>query len=248
MCAYHCLGAKEKGIQVYIKHIGANEDDRGRNGAYKWLTEQALRENYLKPFEIAIKAGANGLMGSVTRTGGIRTTGSYALQTAVVRDEWGFRGTIITDYYQGGDINDFDEGIRTGNNQVLWPDWRPDCLDDQTSDTAKYYIHKAAKDLLYAYADTMYYAETAQGLESGAIIGTITVTDDVFVWWIPVLMVVNTIVVAAILSLLIPKASKAKKRRRDDDYDDYDDDDEDDFEGEISCGTRKYAVTVREID
>ena len=248
MCAYHCIGAKEQGIQVYIKHIGANEDDRGRNGAYKWLTEQALRENYLKPFEIAIKAGANGLMGSVTRTGGMRTTGSYALQTAVVRDEWGFRGTIITDYYQGGDINDFDEGIRTGNNQVLWPDWRSDCLDDQTSDTAKYYIHKAAKDLLYAYADTMYYAETAQGLESGAIIGTITVTDDVFVWWIPVLMVVNTIVVAAILSLLIPKASKAKKRRRDDDYDDYDDDDEDDFDGEISCGTRRYAVTVREID
>ena len=248
MCAYHCIGAKEQGIQVYIKHIGANEDDRGRNGAYKWLTEQALRENYLKPFEIAIKAGANGLMGSVTRTGGMRTTGSYALQTAVVRDEWGFRGTIITDYYQGGDINDFDEGIRTGNNQVLWPDWRSDCLDDQTSDTAKYYIHKAAKDLLYAYADTMYYAETAQGLESGAIIGTITVTDDVFVWWIPVLMVVNTIVLAAILSLLIPKASKAKKRRRDDDYDDYDDDDEDDFDGEISCGTRRYAVTVREID
>ena len=94
----------------------------------------------------------------------------------------------------------------------------------------------------------MYYAETAQGLESGAIIGTITVTDDVFVWWIPVLMVVNTIVLAAILSLLIPKASKAKKRRRDDDYDDYDDDDEDDFDGEISCGTRRYAVTVREID
>ena len=248
MCAYHCIGAKERGVQVYIKHIGANEDDRGRNGAYKWLTEQALRENYLKPFEIAIKAGANGLMGSVTRTGGMRTTGSYALQTAVVRDEWGFRGTIITDYYQGGNINDFDEGIRTGNNQVLWPDWRPDCLDDTTSDTAKYYIHKAAKDLLYAYADTMFYAETAQGLESGAIVGTITETDDVFVWWIPVLAVVNTIVIAAILSLLIPKAPKSKKRRRDDDDDDDYFDDDADFDGEITCGAKKYAVLVKEID
>ncbi len=205
MCAYHCLGAKEQGLQVYIKHIGANEDDRGRNGAYKWLTEQTLRENYLKPFELAIKMGANGLMGSVTRTGGMRTTGSYALQTAVVRNEWGFRGTIITDYYQSGNINDLDEGIRAGNNQVLWPDYRAEFLNDTTSDTAKYYIHKAAKDMLYAYVDTMYYAETAQGLENGAMIGTVTEGGEVFAWWIPALAGVNTVVVGATLFVLIPK-------------------------------------------
>ena len=205
MCAYHCLGAKEQGLQVYIKHIGANEDDRGRNGAYKWLTEQTLRENYLKPFELAIKMGANGLMGSVTRTGGMRTTGSYALQTAVVRNEWGFRGTIITDYYQSGNINDLDEGIRAGNNQVLWPDYRAEFLNDTTSDTAKYYIHKAAKDMLYAYVDTMYYAETAQGLENGAMIGTVTEGGDVFVWWVPALAGLNTVVVATTLFVLIPK-------------------------------------------
>jgi beta-glucosidase len=205
MCAYHCLGAKEQGLQVYIKHIGANEDDRGRNGAYKWLTEQALRENYLKPFELAIKMGANGLMGSVTRTGGMRTTGSYALQTAVVRNEWGFRGTIITDYYQSGNINDLDEGIRAGNNQTLWPDYRADFLNDTTSDTAKYYIHKAAKDMLYAYADTMYYAQTAQGLENGAMVGTVTAGGDVFAWWIPALAGLNTVVVGIALFVLIPK-------------------------------------------
>ena len=247
MCAYHCLGAKEQGLQVYIKHIGANEDDRGRNGAYKWLTEQALRENYLKPFELAIKMGANGLMGSVTRTGGMRTTGSYALQTAVVRDEWGFRGTIITDYYQSGNINDFDEGIRTGNSQVLWPDWRADCLDDTTSDTAKYYIHKSAKDILFAYADTMYYAETAQGLENGALVGTVTESQNgVFPWWIPALTLVNAIVLTMVLSLVTPKA-QPKKRRRDDDDDD-DDDDDFEFDGEVESGTRRFAVTVKEID
>ena len=206
MCAYHCLGAKERGIQVYIKHIGPNEDDNGRNGAYKWLTEQALRENYLKPFEMAIKKGANGLMASVTRTGGMRTTGSYALQTAVVRDEWGFRGTIITDYYQSGDINDFDEGIRAGNTQVLWPDYRDDILDDITSDTAKYYVHKSVKDMLYAYADTMFYAETAQGLESGALVGTLIETAvEVFPWWILGVTVLNAVAFGVILSLVIPK-------------------------------------------
>ena len=144
-------------------------------------------------------------MGSVTRTGGMRTTGSYALQTAVVRDEWGFRGTIITDYYQSGNINDFDEGIRAGNNQVLWPGYVPGYINDQTSDTAKYYIHKAAKDLLYAYADTMFYAETAQGLENGAMVGTVTEGGDVFAWWIPALAGLNTVVVGITLFVLIPK-------------------------------------------
>ena len=253
-CAYHCLGAKEQGLQVYIKHIGANEDDRGRNGAYKWVTEQALRENYLKPFELAIKMGANGLMGSVTRTGGMRTTGSYALQTAVVRDEWGFRGTIITDYYQSGNINDFDEGIRTGNNQVLWPDYRDDIINDKTSDTAKYYIHKAAKDLLYAYADTIFYSETAQGLENGALVGTVTNTGEVFAWWIPALAVLNTIVLCIVFSLLIPKAEPKKQKKAKRIGDDFDDDDFDnddfgdsnfDFEGEVQAGDKVYSVSIR---
>jgi beta-glucosidase len=191
--------------------------------------------------------GANGLMGSVTRTGGMRTTGSYALQTAVVRDEWGFRGTIITDYYQSSNINDFDEGIRAGNNQVLWPDWRDDVINDKTSDTAKYYIHKSAKDLLYAYADTMFYSETAQGLENGALVGTVTNSGDVFAWWIPALAVLNTIVLCIVLSLLIPKAEpkKVKKDKKIRDDDDDFDNDAFDFDGEIQSGDKVYAVTAK---
>ncbi len=208
MCAYHVLGAKEQGVQVYIKHIGPNEDDTGRGGAYKWLTEQTLRENYLKPFEMAIKIGkANGLMGSVTRTGGMRTTGSYAMLTAVCRDEWGFRGTIITDYYSDK-INDFDEGIRAGNTQALWTDKAPQFIEDQESDTAKYYIHRAVKDMLYAYADTMNYAETAQGLESGAIVGTAgSGSGAVFAWWILLLGVVNAVGITAVVILVDPRRS-----------------------------------------
>ena len=206
ICAYHCLGAKEQGIQVYIKHIGPNEDDKNRNVCYKWLTEQTFRENYLKPFEMAIKIGkANGLMGAVVRVGGMRSTGSYAMLTAVVRNEWGFRGTVITDYY-GTAVNDFDECIRVGCTQILHPDgYKNGYLDDKTSDTAKYYIHKAAKDMLYAYADTMYYAETAQGLENGAIVGTVVETNNVFAWWIPALALVNITVLSTAVFLIIKK-------------------------------------------
>lgn len=218
ICAYHCLGAKERGIQVYLKHIGPNDDEVARSGCYKWLTEQALREIYLKPFEMAIKMGLNGLMDSTTRTGCMRTSGSYALQTAVVRDEWGFRGTIITDMYGGGVVNDFDESIRAGNNQMLWNGYRADALDDITSDTAKYYVHKSAKDMLYAYADTTYYAETAQGLENGALVGTVTVTEetvDVFPWWIPCMTAVNAVALIVILALVIPKDLFKKKHPED---------------------------------
>jgi beta-glucosidase len=190
MCAYHVLGAKEQGIQVYIKHIGLNEDDASRvnwdakSGCYKWVTEQAFREIYLKPFELAIKlGGANGLMASHTRTGGMKSSGTYAMLTAVVRDEWGFAGTVITDYYKNNSSEDMDECIRAGCNQMLHPDgYVNKWLDDTKSDATKYYVHKSAKDLLYAYVDTMYFAETSQGLENGSIVGAIS-GAEVIPWW-----------------------------------------------------------------
>lgn len=199
ICAYHVLGAKKEGLLAYIKHIGANEDDKCRTantGCYKWLTEQSFRELYLKPFELAVKVGkANGLMGSATRTGGVRSTGSYAMLTAVVRNEWGFRGTVITDYYCHGTINDIDEGVRAGNTQVLNPDTDYTLFDDRTSDTAKEHIFKAAKDILYAQADVAYYSKTAEDKVDTGIVGTRR-TVDVFAWWIPVLITVDVLFVA----------------------------------------------------
>lgn len=214
MCAYHVLGAKEQGVLAYIKHIGPNESDTGRNGAYKWLTEQSLRENYLKPFEYAVKiGGSNGLMASVDRVGGARVSGSYALLTAVVRDEWGFRGTVITDYYQSGIVNDIDEGVRCGNTQVLLPDSSASLFDDRTSATAQKYIHKSAKDILYSYVATKYYQMTATGLEIDQVIGQ---THDVFAWWIPVLVAVDVVSVVLMgLWMFFAVRSTLKKPKSD---------------------------------
>ena len=210
-CAYHVLGAKEQGIQVYIKHIGANEDDKSRyenTPCYKWLTEQAFRENYLKPFEIAVKVGkANGLMSALSRNGSVRCSGSAAMLRAIVRAEWGFRGTIITDWYVDNETVDLDECIRAGTNQCLHPNgYDNGYLQDTKSDTAKYYVFQAAKDMLYAYADTMYYAQTAQGLENGAIVGTVTEDEGgVFVWWIPALVVIDAAVLTGATLTLFKK-------------------------------------------
>ena len=204
MLAYHVLGAKEQGVLAYVKHIGANEDDKERSGAdgcYKWFTEQTFRENYLKSFEIATKRGGlNALMVSITRTGSMRSTGSYAMLTAVVRNEWGFEGTIMTDYYQGRNVNDFDECIRVGCNQMLEPNGNV-TFDTKNIETSKYYVHEAAKDFIYAYVETKDYAANAQGLENGAMVG-VTVATDVFAWWIPVLTGVNILGLTVIFILL----------------------------------------------
>lgn len=197
MVANEVMGAKEKGVTAYIKHIAVNDSDTGRNGAYKWLTEQNLRENYLLPFELAVKVGySNGMMSSVDRIGSTRVSGSYALLTSVLRDEWGFNGTVITDYYQCSDssrpleyVHDVDECIRAGNSMLLHPDGLAGFFDDVSSNTAKKMIAKSVKDILYTYADSTFFAEIAGQDVS------FKKTPEVFAWWKPVLISADVLVV-----------------------------------------------------
>lgn len=198
MCSYTILGAKEKGVYSYIKHFVANDSDTGRNGEFKFLTEQALREIYCKPFEIAVKeGGANAMMISVDRVGTVRCTGSSALLQDVLRDEWGFEGSCISDYYQGGNVNDIDEGIRAGNDLMLNPNGSMDTYDDTESATAIIAMKKSAKNILYTYAETKYYAANASGLDLGSIVGT---QGNVNEWWKPVLYTVEAVVYTGMIA------------------------------------------------
>jgi len=193
ICAYIIRGNMEEGLYSYIKHFAANDSDVGRNGQYRWLTEQAFREIYLKPFEIAVKDGGTvAMMASIDRVGSVRATGSHALMTEVLRNEWGFRGSVITDYYQGGDVNDADEGIRAGNDLMLNPEGTSALFDDRTSATAIKALQKSSKNILYTYVHTQYARINAQGLDLGAAIGTKTA---VFPWWIIVLVGIDVLLV-----------------------------------------------------
>lgn len=111
-------GCKQKGVQCYMKHFAVNEQETDRAGIDTWVTEQALREVYLKPFEIAVKEGqGNAVMSSFNRIGTTWTGGDYRLLTQVLREEWGFVGAVICDFntnphmdtrqmaYAGGDLN-----------------------------------------------------------------------------------------------------------------------------------------------
>ncbi len=200
MCAYTVKGAKEMGLSCFVKHFAVNDSDTGRGGSYRWLTEQAMREIYFKPFEMAVKiGGANGMMTSVDRIGSIRACGSHALLTQVLRGEWGFRGSVITDYYQcpwntrdDDFIHDVDEQIRAGNDLALNPDGKASWFDDLESATTVIALQKSAKNIMYTYVDTIYTSENAQGLDIGS---TITTKDDVFPSWIFLLIGIDVVVV-----------------------------------------------------
>ena len=112
--------AQEKGVYTNLKHFALNDQEthRSYNGVATWCDEQAIRELYLKPFEIAVKEGKTlGVMSSFNRIGTKWTGGDYNLLTNVLRKEWGFVGSVICDFhtdnymnnrqmiYAGGDLN-----------------------------------------------------------------------------------------------------------------------------------------------
>ena len=147
-------GAQSKGLYCYVKHFAVNdqETDREYNGILVWANEQAMRELYLKPFEIAIKeGGAHGIMSSFNRLGMTWAGGSYPLLTSVLRDEWGFHGMVITDY----SLNTYthvDEMIRAGGDLFLTQDTKKFYKDDDATQIAL--LRQATKNILYTVVNS----------------------------------------------------------------------------------------------
>ncbi len=107
-----------------MKHFVANdqETNRANFGLYTWMNEQSLRELYLKPFEITAKQGnAHGVMTAFNRIGAIWAGGSKPLLTDVLRNEWGFKGFVITDAGIAGQGDHFDalQAVEAGNDLML---------------------------------------------------------------------------------------------------------------------------------
>ncbi len=147
-------GAREKGVYCYVKHFAVNdqETDREYNGILVWANEQAMREIYLKPFELAVKLrNAPAMMSSFNRLGMTWAGGSYALLTSVLRDEWGFRGIVITDYSMNR-YTYVDLMIRAGGDLFLTQDSKVfNQPDDATQVTL---LRKAVKNILYTVANS----------------------------------------------------------------------------------------------
>ena len=121
-----------------------------------------MREVFLKPFEIAVKdSGITGIMSSYNRIGPKWVGESEALLQNVLRDEWGFRGTVISDFYKPQYMN-VDQGLSAGNDLVLY--LLPTKLNNVTTDTdwGQQNMRKASHNILYTVVNSHAYevAET----------------------------------------------------------------------------------------
>lgn len=165
-------GCAEKGVYCYVKHFALNDQEthRNSNGLLTWSNEQAMREVYLRPFEIAVKEGkTTAIMSSYNRIGTIWAGGNRQLLTDVLRNEWGFTGMVISDYAEAGcDYLSTDQALSAGGDLMLETVGRKP--DDQNSAQALAAMRQASKNILYAVANS----HAMNGLESGTSVVTET--------------------------------------------------------------------------
>lgn len=114
MASAELRGLHDSGVTGTIKHFCGNNQETNRHFLDTIASERALREIYLKGFEIAVKhGGADSIMTTYGRINGLWTAGSYDLNTVVLRNEWGFTGFTMTDWWakinrRGGGPDDSD--------------------------------------------------------------------------------------------------------------------------------------------
>ncbi|MCI6681342.1 MAG: glycoside hydrolase family 3 C-terminal domain-containing protein [Parafannyhessea umbonata] len=152
-------GIQDNGVYCYLKHFALNDQETHRcdaGGLVTWANEQAMREIYLKPFEIAVKeAHCRAMMSSYNKLGTTPAAESYALLTKVLRGEWGFRGSVVTDCILAADTVDINRGLRAGNDLYLSflqnTRLTKDTLDTPAGHQA---LRRAAHNVLYTEANS----------------------------------------------------------------------------------------------
>lgn len=157
-------GAATKGVYAYLKHFALNDQEiNTREMLCTWTTEQAMREIYLKPFEVAIKnfeGTSIGVMVAFNFIGTAWVGASKPLMTEVLRDEWGFRGAAITDYFGGYGYQNADAGVRAGTDLMLNMVSQFAHITDKSATMTKA-LRQASKNILYMVVNSGAYTDQA---------------------------------------------------------------------------------------
>lgn len=160
MAANAVIGAEKYGVYAYIKHFALNDQETNRtNMLLTWSNEQAIREIYLKPFETAVKqGGAKAVMSAFNYIGTQPAGACNALLNTVLRDEWGFNGFVLTDYYGVYGYQDADRMIRNGNDCMLVAyDTETNHVTDTKSATSIKAMRTATKNIMYTVVNSRAY-------------------------------------------------------------------------------------------
>ena len=163
----------EKGVYAYIKHFALNDQEDHRRHVATFANEQAIREIYLKPFQTCIEERGTtkimvqnydeatgtytkgeaeipavmAVMTAFNRVGCTWAGGNYNLITGVLRNEWGFNGSVITDY-DGGGVMDTEQCIRAGGDLKLTA-YGSNAQLDINNPASQYFARQAMKHVLY---------------------------------------------------------------------------------------------------
>ncbi len=194
MCKNEVEGLRSKGVITYVKHFFLNDQETNRYGGAIFANEQSIREIYSKGFEGAVDGGSNAAMAAMNRIG-TRWVGAHkGAMTELLRNEWGFEGMVITDqasvsamFYQ-----DIISGLWAGTDIWLNTNSSYWSLSDYSDDeTVLYYIHRAAKNILYSIVNSWAVDESYQLDDTGEIIKSETWTLP----WRGILTAVDCVVI-----------------------------------------------------
>ena len=181
---YEAQAMQSVGVTMCVKHMCCNDQEYKRTGLSVFVTEQALRETYLRAFEGSFAGGALGVMATTGRVGTTLGKNYYSLLTTVLRDEWGFQGHVTSDgYVNTGYYNNTLEELTAGMDYS--------CCDSAGANAARIlaaieagdgYIlqcmRQAAKRNLYVMAQSA----SMNGLGSGATVIAIVPTWEMAVF------------------------------------------------------------------
>lgn len=204
MASQAVLGAADHGVYAYLKHFAMNDQEMNRNKMLAtWSNEQAIREIYLKPFEIAVKeGGAQGIMSSFNYIGPVWAGASSSLLNTVLRDEWGFRGMVLTDYFSGYGYMDSNIMVPNGGDIALATyDVGANMMKNTDNPTVVKNMRTSSKNILYTTVNS--YAYSDEALNAGMPI------------WQVIAIVVDVIVLGLVILLevlIFKKYRKLKSR------------------------------------
>ena len=154
-------GAQEHGVYAYMKHFALNDQEGNRTSMVAtWSNEQAIREIYLRPFEISVKdADCHAVMSSFNYIGNRWAGGCSELLKNVLRGEWGFVGFVETDYFGVYGYMTADQGVRNGSDLMLCTTGNDFNTVTVLTNSSKQALREASKNILYTVVNSRAYAE-----------------------------------------------------------------------------------------